>query len=212
LAKTRILLLLSGGIDSPVAGYLLGKQPQLEVEAIFFQGYPFLPKEEVERVLAVCRQLKKHANLTRLHLVPHGGNLQEFLKTGSPNYVCVLCKRFMLRVASQLALKEGCEALATGDSLGQVASQTLANLKVEDEASLLPVLRPLLGLNKEEIVSLARHIGTYPISASNPASCKAAPKKPATKASLEKVKELEGKLPLNQMVSRTLAERRTLKV
>ncbi|MHC1586281.1 MAG: tRNA sulfurtransferase [Candidatus Hecatellaceae archaeon] len=203
----KVLALISGGLDSPVAAYMVGRSG-VKLEAAYFNCHPYLPESEIERVKKVCLKLAEKVDLERLHLIPHGENLRLLIEKADRKFTCILCKRLMLKISSQLALKQGFQALVTGDSLGQVASQTVANLKVEDEASSIPVLRPLLGLNKEEIASQAREIGTYQISTANPAACRAAPRKPATKAKLEQVKAVEEKLPLNEMVAKALAERR----
>ena len=206
-----MLALISGGIDSPVAAFMAGSLPGVEVSAVFFDSYPFTGRESL-RVEALCRKLKSHIRLQVLHLIPHGENLERIVSACRRSLTCLLCKRLMLRVASTLALQEGAEALVTGDSLGQVASQTLENLAVEDEASSIPVLRPLLGLNKEEIVRLARKLGTYELSALKPSACKAAPGKPSTRGRLEMVKAEEERLPLEEMVSKALAGRRLVRL
>jgi thiamine biosynthesis protein ThiI len=204
----KVLALISGGIDSPVAAYMAGSHKGVEVIAVFFDGTPFIGPGEGLKVEAICRKLKTLVKLRSLYMLPHGENLDKIASSCNRKLTCLLCKRLMLRASSRLALREGAKALVTGDSLGQVASQTLPNLKVEDQASLLPVLRPLLGLNKEEIVKLAREIGTYPISTSTSSTCKAAPSKPSTQARLEAVKAEEAKLPIEEMVSKTLSGRK----
>ncbi|KYH39174.1 MAG: hypothetical protein AYL30_001060 [Candidatus Hecatellales archaeon B24] len=204
----KVLALISGGIDSPVAAYMAGSHKGVEVVAVFFDGAPFTSPGEALKVEALCRKLKGLVKLQSLYVLPHGENLDRIVSSCSRKLTCLLCKRIMLGVSSRLALQEGAKALVTGDNLGQVASQTLANLKVEDQASLLPVLRPLLGLNKEEIVELARKIGTYQISISTLSPCKAAPSKPSTKVRLEAVKAEEAKLPVEEMVSKALSGRK----
>ena len=204
----RILSLISGGIDSTVAAYMASFEGKLEVYALNFDIKPYIGEEEAVKPLEICNRLKKIIPLRELHIVPHGGNLAKIVSSCSRKLTCIICKRLMLRIASRIALEVGASALVTGDSLGQVASQTLANLRVEDEASSLPVLRPLLGLNKNEIISIARRIGTYEVSASKPQTCRAAPSSPTTEARVERVRFEEGKLPLSEMVEEAVRARR----
>jgi len=198
----KVVALVSGGIDSPVAAYLTGRF--VEVLPIFFDNSPFAGKDALERVLACCKILSRKVRLRFLHVFSHGKNLLEFSNACNRKFICVLCKRMMLRVAEKFALEVGASSIITGDSLGQVASQTLQNLYVEDEAVKIPVLRPLLGFNKEEIVKIAREIGTYETSIMQVASCTVNPKRPAVKASLNKVLREEGKVDIEKLTKETL--------
>jgi thiamine biosynthesis protein ThiI len=207
MAEGRILALISGGIDSAVAAYMASFKGKLEVHALNFNIEPYMKGEETVKPYRLCLKLRESIPLQKLYIIPHGRNLTKIISRCNRKLTCVICKRLMLRVASKLALKINALAIVTGDSLGQVASQTLTNLVVEDEASAMPILRPLIGLNKNEIVTAARKIGTYEISALKPQTCKAAPLNPATEAKLEVVKSEEEKLPIAEMVEEALKAR-----
>lgn len=195
----KVICLISGGIDSAVAAWLLMKRG-----CEIFPLFASINKKSLKRFLEVFEELKKwyKGRKMKAFVFDHVPNLLEF-KKNSPKYTCVLCKRMMLRIASILAKKLGAKAIVTGDSLGQVASQTLDNLEVINQASELPVLRPLIGMDKTEIIDLAKKIGTYEKSSVS-VDCWAVPIKPATKASLEKIKEIEKKVRLNFLVSKTI--------
>ncbi|MGP3667745.1 MAG: tRNA sulfurtransferase [Candidatus Bathyarchaeota archaeon] len=198
----KVVALISGGIDSPVAVYLTGRF--VEVLPMFFDNNPFTGKDALERVLACCKILSKRVGLKFLYVFSHGKNLLEFFNTCNRRFMCVLCKRMMLRVAEKFALEVNASGIVTGDSLGQVASQTLQNLYVEDKVVKIPVLRPLLGFNKDEIVKIAREIGTYETSIRQVASCTANPKHPVTKAVLNMVLKEESKVDVEKLMVETL--------
>jgi len=135
-----------------------------------------------------------------MRVVPFGQILRSFVEQAPRELTCVLCKRAMLKVAEQIAGKVRAEAIVTGESLGQVASQTLTNLRIIDQASNLPVLRPLIGMDKVEIERMARAIGTFEISTKPAAGCSAVPRYPETYAKLEKVLEAESRLDIQALV------------
>ncbi|MCX8175987.1 MAG: hypothetical protein N3E48_02000 [Candidatus Bathyarchaeota archaeon] len=198
----KVVALVSGGIDSPVAVYLTARF--VEVLPVFFDNNPFTGKDALERVLDCCKLLSKRVKLKFLYVFPHGKNLLEFFNKCNRRFTCVLCKRMMLRITEKFALDVDASGIVTGDSLGQVASQTLQNLYVEDKVVKIPVLRPLLGFNKEEIVKVAREIGTYETSIRQVTSCTANPKHPVTKAVLNKVLEEESKVDVERLIMETL--------
>ena len=159
----RALCLLSGGIDSPVAGYRAMKRG-LRCDFVHFSGRPFTGPESIYKAYAQAACLDRFQGGTRLFIVPIG-NLQRSLATaGAARLQVIAQRRLMVRVASALAHREGAEALVTGDALGQVSSQTLHNLRVVEEAASLPLLRPLVAWDKSEIVREAQDIGTYAIA------------------------------------------------
>jgi len=203
----RFVALVSGGLDSPVAAYLVGRQPKAEVIPVHFDNYPL--SERVARVRAVkcCSRLAERIGIREMYVIPYGQILSEFVRDCERRLVCVLCKRMMLRIAERFAEEVGAGALVTGESLGQVASQTLTNIRVEDAAVRIPVFRPLVGLDKREIVDLAREIGTYEVSIIPAGCCGGSPSKPATKAKLERVVAEEGKVDVVAFVSRSLEGR-----
>src|SRR5699024_5098390 len=159
----KSLLLLSGGIDSPVAGYLMMKRG-LELEMIHFHSPPFTSERAKQKVLDLTKFLTEFGGNIKVHLVPFTKLQQEIFKTIPERYAMTVMRRVMLQISEKLCEKEDILAMATGESLGQVASQTLASMNVINEVTNLPVIRPLVGLDKEEIISLSKKIGTYEIS------------------------------------------------
>jgi thiamine biosynthesis protein ThiI len=180
----RGVALVSGGIDSPVAAYLMGRQG-VELVLVHFDNRPFTSDQEVEKAIALMRKIDEAvARKSRKLLVPHGKAQTEFARCCRRNMECVLCRRMMLRVSERVARRHGGDFLVTGESLGQVASQTLANIAVEDRATSLPVLRPLIGYDKVEIENIGKRIGTYELSTLPGLCCTIAPKKPSTYSQL----------------------------
>lgn len=159
----KALLLLSGGIDSPVAAWSSMRRG-LEVECVHFYSYPFTSQRAKEKVIDLARALADHAGSIKLHLVPFTEIQTAFTQLGQDNLIITLMRRSMLRIATKLAERERALALITGDSLGQVASQTLPSMNVIGRATDLPLLRPLVMMDKQEIITLSKQIGTYDIS------------------------------------------------
>ncbi len=196
----RGILLLSGGIDSPVAGYLLGRQG-VDLVAVHFDAALSDRPSESDKVLKLMGQMD-HAldtNMTKM-VVRHGEVLNTLAEKCGSSLTCVLCRRVMLRVASKFADSMDASFIVTGESLGQVASQTLMNIFVEEEAASVPVLRPLIGMDKVEIERIAKEIGTYEISVSTGSCCEYAPDRPSTHASLEAVLEEESRVDIDGIV------------
>lgn len=201
----RGIVLLSGGIDSPVAGYLMAKQG-LELIMVHFDNRPYTSDAEVEKALALMRKVDHAAGTTsRKVLVPHGKSQTEFARNCARNMECVLCRRMMFRVSERLAGRFGASALVTGESLGQVASQTLTNIFVEERATSLPILRPLIGFDKVEIERIAKDIGTYDISIGPGLCCTIAPKKPSTYSRLETAREEEARVDIERLADEEAA-------
>lgn len=195
----RVLLLLSGGIDSPVAGRLLQEQG-FELEAVHFSLEPFTDAGGEEK----ARRLAHALGIPRLHVVPAGPLFAELTKRADQRLYFILSKRLMARTAGALAPTLGCAALATGENLGQVSSQTLTNLSSIDRAAPMPVLRPLLAYDKVDIVDLARDFGTYEIS-KGPELCDVlGPSNPSTGAALERVEKEEARVETPDLVRRGL--------
>ncbi len=195
----RGIVLLSGGIDSPVAGYLMGKQG-LDLVLVHFDNRPFTSDNEVEKAISLMKQLDNALGKESLRLlVPHGKAQAEFAKCCRRNMECVLCRRMMLRVAEKLAKKHDAGFIVTGESLGQVASQTLANINVEERSTSLPVLRPLIGFDKVEIERIAKSIGTYDISIRPGLCCTIAPKKPSTYSKIADAMDEETKVDIEKL-------------
>lgn len=159
----KVMLMLSGGIDSPVAAYLTMKRGA-EVEAVHFHSPPYTSERALQKVEDLCRCLTNYDRSIRLHVV-HFSNVQEAINQVIPdNYRMTIMRRMMLRITEQLADKGGALAVATGESLGQVASQTLESMNTINEVTNIPVLRPVLSMDKTEITSIAKKINTYDIS------------------------------------------------
>ncbi len=214
----KVVCLISGGIDSPVAAWLMMKRGCVIIPlfAFFCKG----DKSDLKRFKEVVKELKKWhiGKKMRIFLFKHELNLVQFRKKFY-KYTCILCKRMMYRVANELAKKIGAKAIVTGESLAQVASQTLDNLMVIDQASELPVFRPLIGADKIESIELAKKIGTYEKSCipvkygcGKLEGCWARPRKPATKANLKKIIEFEKELDVEKLLKLSLLSLREIKV
>lgn len=188
----KTLLLLSGGIDSPVAGYLIMKRG-VELEMIHFHSPPFTSERAKQKVLDLTKVLTEFGGTIKVHVVPFTKLQQEIFKTIPDRYAMTVMRRVMLKVSEKFCQKHNILALATGESLGQVASQTLASMNVINEVTNLPVIRPLVGLDKEEIIAYSKKIGTYDISVRPYEDCCTVfvPKSPVTNPTREKVNYLE---------------------
>ncbi len=190
----KALLLLSGGFDSPVAAHLI-QQQNVEVIAIHFSYEPFTDDAPEQK----SRKLAKKLGIKKLYIIKGGEAFAEIARQTNPRFYYILAKRFMLKYASEYADQEQCQWLITGDNLAQVASQTLTNLTVIDQAATKEVLRPVLCYDKNEIIDLAREIGTYEAS-EGPEVCDClGPKNPATSSSLDKIQEEEAKLSFSTL-------------
>jgi tRNA uracil 4-sulfurtransferase len=197
----RVVALLSGGIDSPVAACRLQKRG-CEVEFVHFHSVPYLADTSQRKARALVERLVRHQFQARLWLVPFG-ELQREVVLGTPAPLrVVVYRRLMTRIAEAIARKTGALALVTGESLGQVASQTLENLGRTTEVAGLPMLRPLIGTDKEEIIREARAIGTYEISIEPDQDCCTlfVPKHPDTRATAEAVLDAERRLDVGRLV------------
>lgn len=204
----KVVALLSGGIDSPVAAYRLMRRGA-EVVLVHFHPFPLLSGASREKARAIAERLARFQHRVRLHLVPFSEVQRRILLEAPKAYRVVLYRRYMLRLAEAIAKEEGALALVTGDSLGQVASQTLENLYVVNQAATLPVFRPLIGLDKGEIVKEAQKIGTYPISILPDEECCTlfAPKHPVTQGELSVVLDTEARLPTEELLELALKDR-----
>lgn len=200
----KAIVLLSGGIDSPVAAYLMARAGA-EIIALNMDNTPYMKPSE--KVKVMVEQLRKVTGQEiPLFIAPHGKyNLSAIEKMENSHIRCVLCKRFMMRTAEQLAKQENCNAIVMGDSMGQVASQTLGNMRVEQQAIRMQVVRPLIGMDKEEIIKIAKEIGTYEISIHEAHECGIVPDKPSTNASLESILSAEKLMDVDAMMENTVA-------
>jgi len=204
----RALLLLSGGIDSPVAGWMLMKRG-VAVDAVYFHSPPYVGEKAKEKVLELGRVLARWRADALTVYVPRFTEIQVAVSRVAPPPVwTILFRRFMHRVAERIAERYGYGALATGESLGQVASQTMENMACVDAVTRMLVLRPLLGLDKAEIVRLARAIGTYEVSILPYEDCCVlfAPRHPQTRARPERVEAIEARLDVPRLVESALEQ------
>src|SRR3954467_8677128 len=202
----RIACLLSGGIDSPVAAYRMMRRG-CSVQLIHFHSYPILSRASQEKVREISALLTRHQLRSRLSLVPFGELQQQVLLAVKPELRVVVYRRLMLRIAEEIARAGRARALVTGEVLGQVASQTLENMTVIGAAAGLPILRPLVGMDKDEITAEAQRIGTYPVSIIPDQDCCTlfTPRHPATRARLVDVERAEQALPIEEMVGAAVA-------
>lgn len=202
------LLLLSGGIDSPVAGFMLGKRG-VKIEGLHFESFPYTSERAKEKVVELAGILSDYTGEIHLHVVSVT-KIQETLRDGcEDDYFTLLLRRSMMRIAERIAQEYGCGAIITGESLGQVASQTMPAIGVTDICAARPVFRPLIGMDKEEIVTVARSIGTFDTSILPYEDCCTVftPRHPRTRPELFKVEREEAKVdlaPLEEEAFKTL--------
>ena len=200
-ASGRLVSLISGGFDSPVAAYRM-MQRGCRVIFVHFHSAPYQDKTSQDKVRELVKLLTRHQFQSRLYMVPFGEIQRQIVAAVARPLRVVLYRRMMLRIAEKIARKEKAKALITGESLGQVASQTLDNMTVIQQAAQIPILRPLVGMDKQEIVDQARRIGSFEISSVPDQDCCQlfVPKHPATKARFDDVAEDEAKLDVNELV------------
>jgi thiamine biosynthesis protein ThiI len=200
------LVLLSGGIDSPVAAYRAMKRG-LRCDFVHFSGRPFTGPESIYKAYAQAARLDRFQGPSRLFIVPIGRAQRQIAASGAGRLQVLAQRRLMVRVASALARREGAEALVTGDSLGQVSSQTLANLAVVEQAATIPLLRPLVSWDKSEIVREAKEIGTLAIASLPAEDCCQLFTSPRaeTRGAPERIERLERSLDVDGLVDELLA-------
>jgi thiamine biosynthesis protein ThiI len=188
----KAMLMLSGGIDSPVAGWLALKQG-LDLEAVHFHSFPYTSERAQQKVRELAQQLAQYSPSIVVHMVPFADIQMKLKELGNETLLITLMRRAMLRIATQLCEQHECKAIITGESLGQVASQTLPSMSVIEKAAGLPILRPLIMMDKHEIVSRARQIGSFSISIQPYEDCCTlfVPKSPSTNPNLGVVERLE---------------------
>lgn len=204
----RGLLLLSGGIDSPVAGWMTLKRG-VQIEALYFHSPPFIGERSKEKVVDLCGTLKGYAPKIRLSVISLTPSLKQLKEKIPEKYLIIVMRRIMMRMAETLAEEKNIPALITGESIGQVASQTLENLMAISAVIRRPVLRPLSGMDKMEIIKLAREIGTYRISIRPYEDCCTlfVPKHPILKPRIEELERLEERLPIDSLIKKAMDEK-----
>lgn len=202
----KAICLISGGIDSPAAAFKIMKRG-VEIIFVHFHAYPYTGKASIDKVQNIVKILGKYQPGGKLYLIPFSDIQKEILIKTPDNLRVILYRRMMIRIAQKIALKEKAKAIITGESIGQVASQTLENIGIIEKAVNILVLRPLIGYDKEEIIDLAEKIGTFKISILPHQDCCARflPKHPATKADLRAVLRAEKMLDMEGLINKALA-------
>jgi len=204
----RGLLLLSGGIDSPVAGFMMAKRG-VQLEAIHFESFPYTSERAKEKVLELARILTDYTTKIRVHIISLT-HIQEMIRDNcDEDYFTLLLRRYMMALSVRLAHDYDCDAIITGESLGQVASQTMKAINVTNAMSDIPVYRPLIGMDKDEIIQISRRIGAYDTSILPYEDCWTVftPRHPRTRPELDKVIAEENKLDFNALVEEAYATR-----
>ena len=196
------LLLLSGGIDSPVAGYMMAKRG-VKIDAVHFESFPYTSERAKEKVMDLARLVTRYSGSMLVHVVSLTKVQEELAKNCDEEYFTLLLRRYMMAIAEKIAEKNDCLALITGESVGQVASQTMQAIAVTNEAVSMPVFRPCIGMDKEEIVQISRKIDTFETSIQPYEDCCTVftPRHPKTKPELLKVLEQERKLDFDALVA-----------
>ena len=197
----KVAVMLSGGIDSPVAAWQMMKRG-CQAMFVHFHSYPLVDRTSMEKAVDLVEHLNRHQYESNLFMVPLGEIQKKIILTCPPSYRVVLYRRFMVRITEVLARRNRAKAIITGESCGQVASQTLENIAVVNQSAGMPILRPLIGHNKEEIVNMAQNIGTFTTSILPDQDCCTlfVPKHPETKADLDTVLRLEESLSVDEIV------------
>jgi len=205
-ASGRVVCLLSGGIDSPVAAWRMMRRG-CRVLFVHFHSYPVLSRASQEKARELAALLTRYQYDSRLFLVPFGEIQQQVILTAPPPLRVVIYRRLMMRIAEEVARRHRARGLVTGEVVGQVASQTLENLNRINEVVELPVLRPLIGMDKDEITAEAQRLGTYPISIIPDQDCCTlfTPRHPATKARRGEIEQAEATLPVQSMIETAIA-------
>ncbi|NLC68948.1 MAG: tRNA 4-thiouridine(8) synthase ThiI [Clostridiaceae bacterium] len=209
----KAMLLLSGGIDSPVAGWMMAKRG-IMIEAVHFHSYPYTSERSKEKVIELVKILSLYCHNIDLHVVPFTNIQLEISEKCPHDMITIIMRRMMMKIAGKLAESTGSMALITGESLGQVASQTLQSLLVTNAATNMLVFRPLVGMDKNEVVDIARNIGTYETSILPYEDCCTlfVAKHPETKPRLEKVLIAESRLDIDKLVKEAMEGTETISI
>lgn len=207
------LLLLSGGIDSPVAGWMMAKRG-MEIEAVHFYSYPYTSERAKEKVITLAKILSRYCYRIKLHIVPFTDIQLEINDKCPEDQLTILMRRAMMKIAERIAVKNGAQALLTGESLGQVASQTVLGLTATNAAVEIPVFRPLIGMDKNEVIEIARRIDTFETSILPYADCCTVfvAKHPKTKPRLAEIEKIEEGLQLEPLIEKAMNETEILGV
>ncbi|MFZ7120598.1 MAG: tRNA uracil 4-sulfurtransferase ThiI [Eubacteriaceae bacterium] len=201
----KAALLLSGGIDSPVAGYLMAKRG-VTILGVHFHSFPYTSDRAKEKVIELTKILSSYTGAIKLYIVSFTDIQQELLLKCNERLTTILMRRIMMKISEEIAIKENAKALITGESLGQVASQTMESLSVTNNAVELPVFRPLIGMDKNEIIKISENINTFETSILPYEDCCTVfvPKHPETRPKLEKVLNEEKKVEFQQLIDEAI--------
>jgi thiamine biosynthesis protein ThiI len=201
----KVVVLLSGGLDSPVAAWKMMKRGCTAI-FVHFHSFPYTNQESQEKAKQLALLLSQYQLRARLYLVPFAEIQRQIMVETPANTRVILYRRYMMRLAEKIAWREKARVLVTGDSVGQVASQTIENIEVVSRAVTMPILRPLIGDDKNEIIDIARRIGSYEISIQPDQDCCSlfVPKHPETRARVEQIEEAEKRLQVDEILKQTL--------
>ena len=203
----KAMLLISGGIDSPVAGFMIAKRGVM-LDAVHFYSYPYTSERARDKVIELTKLVSRYAGRINLYLVPFTEIQMTIYDKCPSTETTVLMRRLMMKIAERIAKDTGSQALITGESIGQVASQTIESLCVTDDAVSMPVFRPLIGFDKEEIIEKAQKIGTFETSILPYEDCCTVfvPKHPVTKPKVDKLRESEALVDFEPMIQKAISE------
>ena len=209
----RAVSLLSGGIDSPVSSWMMARRG-VELEMVHFVSPPYTSQQAQDKVLELARLLTAYCGHMLVHIIPFTEIQEEIRRKCPEEYFTLIMRRFMMRISQAVAKKAGAQALVTGESLGQVASQTMMPLGVTEDVTSLPVLRPLIGMDKVEIIRMSREIGVFDTSILPYEDCCTVftPRHPATRPRLEDVRQAEAALDVESLVQKALADETWVRV
>lgn len=205
------MLLLSGGIDSPVAGYMMAKRG-VKVYAVHYHSFPYTSEQAKEKVLSLAKKISAYCGNIEVSVVPFT-EIQYAIRENCPiEYMITMMRRFMMRIAEKIAIKKGCGALLTGESLGQVASQTMESINVTNSVVNVPVFRPLIGMDKSDIIEVARKIDTYELSILPFEDCCTVflPKNPVIKPKIDLAEEFETRLEVEKLIDEAIENTETI--
>lgn len=206
-----MIVLMSGGIDSPVAAWLMMRRG-VKVIPLYANNVPFSNDVALDRAIKCVEVLQRWspADTMKMYELPHGENLAEFMDKCKIKNTCLLCKRTMYRMAYEIMKKEGADGIITGSSIGQVASQTAANMHAEIYGLGIPLYHPLIGLDKTEIIDIAKRIGTYDISIIPTDGCGAVPVHPEVKASYDSIVKEEENVDIDSLVAESVSNAKVI--
>ncbi|GKX66932.1 tRNA uracil 4-sulfurtransferase ThiI [Inconstantimicrobium mannanitabidum] len=203
----RTLLMLSGGIDSPVAGYMMAKRG-VELNCVYYHSHPYTSERAKDKVKELAKILAGYTERINLYVVPFTDIQMQIIEKCREDELTIIMRRFMMRVACKVAEDKEIHSVATGESIGQVASQTMEGLVVSDDVSDRPVFRPLIAMDKEDIISVAEQVGTYETSILPYEDCCTifVPKHPKTKPRLEEIRKSESVLAIDELVNKAVED------